>query len=802
MIRNYFKIAWRNIFKYKLSAAINIFGLALGISSCLVLLLFVKYESSFDDGHSKAELTYRIVQHKEFPEETFYFNTTPYPLAEALRNDLPELNTVTQIVGLTTQTFGIKNNQGSQSLFEETNVLFVDSFYPKVFDNITWLAGHKATAFNQSNSIILTKDIAKKYFNIEAQNYQSIINRVISLNNKEPLLVKGVVENPLGNSNYQFGILIPYAIYKKNNEYYANDWSGNHQGTTFVVLNNKNQKAEIESKIALWKKKYLKPKDDKLTNYRLQPLSEIHTNTLYGSGPGGYVMPVKIITIAFIVAFFILLIAIVNFINLVTAQSALRSKEVGVLKVLGSNRLGLIFRFVIENSLLIIIALGLSIIIVYMSLEQLNDTLSIINLDLKLNSSHIYLILGISVVTILLATLYPAIVLSSFNPIKALKNRAIVKSSKGLTLRKSLIVFQFVIVQIFVVAVVVITLQMRFFKMKDVGFSTDTVVITPAPEFDKIDVFRSSLLSNSNVEEVSFGSGPPMGINGLSLGTSFRLPNAINDDGVYSEMKIGDANYLKFYDLKLLAGKNFTSTKDKFDQFIVNEALLESYNWTPEEAIGKKLTINEGEATIVGVVKDYHNNALQYEITPSIIINWNILQNSAFIKIKQTNVSTLSSIETAWKDSFKSSVYDYGFLDDAIAKEYAVERLIFNGFSILSILAISLGCLGLLGLMAFILMTKSKEIAIRKVLGSTVTQIATLLSKEFVILIIIAFFIAAPLAYYAVDLWLQDFTYKIELSIWMFLFGGLITLLIALTTCSFQSIKMAFANPVNSLRSE
>ena len=802
MIKNYLKIAWRNIFKYKLSAAINIFGLTIGISSCLILLLFISYESSFDENHSKAELTYKIVQHKEFPEETFYFNTTPYPLAEALRNDLPELNTVTQIVGLTTQTFGVENGSGSKSLFKASNVLFVDSFYPEVFDDISWLAGNKSNAFSDSNSVILTEDIAKTYFNIEAQDYESIIDSVIMLNNKEPLLVKGVVKNPPGNSNYQFGVLIPYTLFKKNNERYASDWSGNHQGTTFVVLNDKNQKTEVESKIALWKKKYLKPKDDKRTSYKLQPLQEVHTNTLYGSSPGGYVMPVKIITIIAIVAFFILLIAIINFINLVTAQSTLRSKEIGVLKVLGSSRLGLIFRFIIENSLLIFIALGLSIAIVHLSLDKLNGALSIIHLDLKLSWNHIYLVLGISFVTILLATIYPAIVLSSFNPIKALKNKVKTKNHKGLTVRKSLIVFQFVIVQVFVVAVVVITLQMRFFKTKDVGFSKDTVVITSVPEFSKIEVFKNALLANNNVTEVSFGSGPPMGINGLSLGTSFRLSNATNDEGINSEMKIGDANYIEFYNLELLAGKNFTSTKDKFDQFIVNETLLKSYNWTPEEAIGKKLTINEGEATIVGVVKDYHNNALQYEITPSIIVNWNILQNSAFIKINEANASTMTSIESTWKDSFKSYVYEYDFLDDAIAKEYVVERLIFNGFSILSILAICLGCLGLLGLMAFIIATKSKEIAIRKVLGSSVTQIASLLSKEFVLLIIIAFLIATPLGYYMMDLWLQDFTYKIKLSVSMFLFSGLFTLVIALATCSFQSIKIALTNPIKSLRSE
>ena len=802
MIRNYFKIAWRNIVKHKLSSTINIFGIVLGITSCVVLLLFVKYESSFDDGHSKSELTYRLVQHKEFPEETFYLNVTPYPLAEALRNDLPGLNNVTQIVGLTTQILGVENSQGVLSSFKESNIMFVDDYYSKVFDNINWLTGHKLNALNDSNSIVLTENLANKYFDIKQENYKSIVGKVVMLNNNEPLLVKGVVENPSGNTNYKYGALLPYKLFKKNNKRYANNWSVNHQGTTFVVLNNENDREAVESKIALWKKKYLNPKDDKLINYLLQPLNEVHTNALYGSSPGGYIMPVKIINIVTIVAFFILCIAIVNFINLVTAQSILRSKEVGVLKVLGSNKLGLVFRFVIENSLLIFIALCLSLITIYLSLDKLNDLLSVINLDLKLQWNHLYLVLGISLVTVLLATVYPAVVMSSFNPTRAFKNNGLSKKVRGLTLRKGLITFQFVIVQILVIVVMVITMQMRFFKSKDVGFSSDSVVITSVPEFDKIDIFKNSLLSHNEISEVSFGSGPPMGIDGLSLGTSFRLPNTENEDGIYSEMKIGDANYLNFYDLELLAGKNFTSTKDKFDQFIVNETLLKYYNWSPEEAIGKKLAINEGEAIIVGVVKDYHNNALQYEITPSIIVNWNILQNNAFVKVSNTDAATLANIESIWKSSFKSSVYNYSFLDDAIEREYVVERLIYNGFSILSILAIILGCLGLFGLMAFILVSKSKELAIRKILGSSTIQITTLLSKEYLTLIIIAFFVAAPLSYYALSLWLQDFSYRITLSLGVFLFGGVLTLFITLITCSFQSIKMALMNPVKSLRTE
>jgi ABC-type antimicrobial peptide transport system permease subunit len=287
-------------------------------------------------------------------------------------------------------------------------------------------------------------------------------------------------------------------------------------------------------------------------------------------------------------------------------------------------------------------------------------------------------------------------------------------------------------------------------------------------------------------------------------GATFRTPGQSEEEAQKCEMKIADLNYLDFYNLKLVAGRNFTALKHPYDEFIVNEKLVHAMGWQPEEALGKVLSINENDATVVGVVKDFHNTALQEEISPCAIFNWIYIQDVAFIKIQpKANLSaSLAHIEKTWKKISPDRVYSYSFLDKLIEKNYAVENLVFQGFTLFSILAIVIGCLGLFGLMSFMTLKKNKEIGIRKVLGANVAQIVALFSKEFVIQVAIAFCIAAPMAYYMIDGWLQNFVYRIQLSPWMFISGGILALIIAMATVSYQSLKAALANPVDSLRNE
>jgi ABC-type antimicrobial peptide transport system permease subunit len=794
------KVGGRNLLRNKAFSTINIAGLSLGLTCCLLLFIFARYESGFDLFHPWSDKTYRIVQHTRYPDQTLYWNTTAYPLAEALRNDFPAFQLVTQTAGPLKRFFTVENGRDENVQFESSFVLYVDAFYPKVF-NLDWISGDQRTAFRNPNSIVLTERIAENCFG-KINTGHSVLGRTVLLNGKDPMLVTGVVKDAPGNSNLRYEILVPYEFFKQNNPYPANNWSGNYTGTTFVVLPEKHSLSDIESSIASWKKKYLNPEDDQRISYHLQPLKDIHTETLYGSAPGGYTMPRSILNAASFVGIFILLIAIANFINLVTANSVARAREVGIRKIIGSTRSDLFRQFTLENTLLVFITILLSIGLSHFLLNQLNIFFSRINLQLNLQWSDTAFVLALGGLTILLGTLYPAVSLSSFRPLQIIKNDLPLGRTRGFSLRKSLTVFQFSIVQLFVIGAIVVAAQMNFFRSKELGFSSEAVVMVPVPQFDKIDAFKNSVLQHKDVDEVAIGSGPPMAINGFSLGTRFRQPGQQDLEGLEAEMKICDANYLTFYNLELVSGRNFSSNKDTFDEFIVNERLIKSLGWTPEEAIGRKLVINEGEATIIGVTRDYHNSSLQNVITPCILLNWNYFQDQAFVRIKNIRPEVLQSLEEAWKSTFTTSVFKYEFIDDAMANEYFVETLSFKGFTLLSIIVIFIGCLGLIGLMTFLTSRRTKEVGIRKVLGASVPEIIIFFSKEFVVLIVTAFVIALPFAYYLMTQWLEGFTYRIELSWWMFVSGGVITLIISLLTSGVQSVRAAVVNPVESLRRE
>lgn len=798
MYKHFFKIGWRNIIRNKLTSTINILGLSTGVTVCLITLIFHKYETGFDKHHEQANQTYRVVQHTQMHDQELFWGTTAYPLGAALRSDFPEVDNVTQAAGPFKRLFTLERSNGESIQFEEDKVLFADEHYPEVFD-FEWISGNPTSAMEPLNAVVLTERIAEKCF---GENYSKtdVIGHTILLNGNDPLMVSGIIKDIPANSNLRFGMLVSYNFFKKHNPYPSQNWSGNYGGTTFVVLNDQKAEQTLETRINGWKKKYLNKEDDQRISYFLQPINEIHTETLYGSIPGGYQISKSILNTSLFVALFILLIAIVNFINLVTAKASSRAKEVGIRKAIGSRKMGLLKQFLFENSMLVVISLSLSIVLSYFLLNVVNDFLSILGMELYFNVIDTSLIFIVSFFTIIISIIYPSIVLSSFNPIKALTNRKATSSGTGVSLRKGLTLFQFTLVQIFVIAAIIVGLQLQFFNNASLGFSSEKVVIVDMPNQRTIDPFISALKQSTSIQQVSVGSGPPMTVGDFALGTTYRLSHEDPLAGRDAEMKIIDTEYLSLYNLQLISGRNFRENKNQFDEFIVNETLIKSMNWTPEEALGQKIAINEGEAIIVGVVKDFHNHSLQNDITPSILMNWNAWRINSFVKV--ANTEGLIHLEEVWKELFPQSIYAFSFLDDTMKKEYLLENLIFNGFKIFSVLVIFLGCLGLLGLMSFITLQKTKEIGIRKVMGASVTQIVKYFSKEFVLLISIAFVIAVPIVFYFMNQWLQTFTYHISLDVWMFLAGGMIVLVIGSTISIAKSMTAARANPVQSLKCE
>ncbi len=819
MLRNFLKITFRRLWAEKTSMAINVLGLALGMTCCLVIYVFVRYELSFDGFHTHSDQTYRIVEHSRKADGVQHWPTTAYPLAEAIRREVPGV-AVTQTAGPLDRIISAVDHRGNVHRFEENRLMFADAQYLQTFDfarafpNGIWLAGNAKTAFRQPNSVVLTQKLAERYFAGYAGRYEQLLGKIITLNNTDPLVVSGIIRNPPRNTNLWFDVLVNYQFFKANNPFQAANWSGNYQGTTYLTLPAGTEPQEVERHLAGLKKKYMTAEDNRRISYFLQPLSDIHTEPLYEDFLGGYVVSRQTLWGLTSLAIFLILIASFNFINLTTAQARRRRKEVGVRKVVGSTRWQLVSQFLGETLVLATVSGLLSSGLLIGLLTWLNQSLPIISLDLRPDASVWVFSAGLMLLVALLAGFYPAVVLSKFEPVTVLKN-SVTPQRERFSLRQGLIVLQFCITYGLLVGTFVASRQMDFFQNKDLGFAKDAVVTIRGPRnqvASKMDAFRQELLQNPAVREVSFSTGAPITRN--YYGTDFRLKSEAVQMKRQAEMKVVDLSYLSLFGLQTVAGRWFSSSNvvpngSPFNGFVVNETMVKMLGLTPETAINKVVAISEGEAPIIGIVKDFHNVSLQQSIKPCVLMCWNSdfyeqihvavqTRNGQWLKVGQT----LRTIEQTWKRLFPQDVYQSTFLDESLAKGYIVEELVFDAFRIFAAISIFIACLGLFGLATFTAERRTKEIGVRKVLGASMTSIVALLSKDFLKLVLIAIVIASPLAWYAMNHWLQDFAYKIDLDWWIFALAGVLAVGIALLTVSFQSVKAALMNPVKSLKTE
>ncbi len=819
MFRNYLKIAFRRLRADKTSTVINVLGLALGMTCCLIIYVFVRYELSFDGFHTHSDQTYRIVEHSRKADGVHHWPTTAYPLAEAIRRDMPGVM-VTQTAGPLDRIISAVDDGGNVHRFEENRLMFADGQYLQTFDfsrafpNGIWLAGNAKTAFRQPNAVVLTQKLAERYFAGYAGRYEQLVGKTVTLNNTDPLVISGIIRNPPRNTNLWFDMLVNYQFFKANNRYEAINWSGNYQGTTYVTLPDGAKPQPFERQLAALKKKYMNAEDNRRISYFLQPLTDIHTDPLYEEFLGGYVVSRQMLWGLTSLAIFLVLIASFNFINLTTAQAIRRRKEVGVRKAVGSTQLQLFSQFIGETLVIATMAGLFSSGILIVLLNWLNQSLTIISLDLRPDATVWVFSVGLMLLVALLAGLYPAVVLSKFEPITALKNGA-VRQRDRFSIRQGLIVLQFCITYGLLIGMFVASRQMNFFQNKDLGFSKDAVITISAPRnqvASKMDAFRQQLLQNPAIREVSFSTGAPITRN--YYGTDFRLKSEAIQMNRQAEMKVVDLSYLSLFGLQTVAGRwlsqsNIVPNGSPFSGFVINETMVKMLGLTPETAINKIVAITEGEAPIIGVVKDFHNVSLQQFIRPCVLMYWNTdfyeqihvavqTRNGQWLNVGQT----LRTIEQTWKRIFPQDVYQYTFLNESLAKGYIVEQLVFDAFRIFAAISIFIACLGLFGLATFTAEQRTKEIGVRKVLGASVFSIVGLLSKDFLKLVLIAIVIASPIAWYAMNQWLKDFAYKIDIEWWVFAVAGLLAVSIALLTVSFQSVKAALMNPVKSLRSE
>lgn len=794
MIKNYLIISWRNLVKYKILSVINILGLSLGLTCAILSMLFIEHELSYDQ-QSKGEKVYRVVEKVKFLDQVFNWSVTAYPLAAALREDFSDFEMVTQAAGPMPETVSISYNNKKKSIFNEDRVIYVDPYFLEVFDH-HWLAGDPNTALDNNSSVVLTSSIARKYFGELTPS--QVLGHEITLNAKDPLLVTGIIADPPTNSSLLFSMLCSFELYKSNEPYRANNWSGNYEGTAYVVLPEETSVPNVEKRINQWKSKYLNEDDNLRKSYSLQPLSDIHTNEAYQSSPGSFVMPKRYLIGAGTIGILILVIACINYINLATANATRRAKEVGIRKTLGGTRKQLVYQFLLENCLISFVSVLLSLTLTQLISGKINSTFEFFNLELTIN--HIMLVMVFGLLTAIISGMYPSMMMSSFKPHSLQKQ---LKTTKwAVILRRSLVIFQFTAVQIMIICTLVVTSQMEFINNKNLGFQKDAILTLDIPDLSNVETFQQEIMGIPTVNDITFSSGPPTSVHRM-FGTNFRLPHQTEKDGMSAEMKGVDPNYLNFYRLELIAGRNFRKAGFEFDEFIVNEALLSALGWSKEEAIGKRIAINEGEAIIVGVVKDFHNNSLQHEITPCILVNWDRFFDVASIRYTEGVLGQqLPQIKETWSSLFPEGAFEYQILEDFLSDNYRQEENILAGFKSFSIVAIIIGCLGLFGLVQFISVQRTKEIGIRKVLGASPLSLVALLSSEFYRLVLLAFIIACPVGYMLMNEWLNGFMYRIEIPWFLFLVAGMGAFAITSLTIGYQTGKTIGANPVNSLRYE
>jgi predicted permease len=803
MIKNYFKTAFRNLQRNKSYAAINMLGLAIGIAASLLIFLVIQFESSFDNFHKKKNSIYRIGT-KFYTQDGYnYSGGISFPVAQALRIDFPQIKEVASIFRQGGQ-FTIENESTGSKKLNEDNFYYVEPEFFTIFD-FKWLSGSPQTCLNDPHSVVLTQATAEKFFG----DWKTAIGKTIKHENKTLYKITGILKNIPANTDFPLSVVAGYNalqnIYIKNN---LNDWVSTFGGAyTFVVLPPELSSKKLDAQLISFAKKH-KPAEYAKDAFVTQPLSEIHYDERYGNYPR-HTFSHSLITALALIGLFLILVACVNFINLATAQAVGRSREVGVRKVLGSNRSQLAIQFLGETALITIAAVVIAIAMAESALPFVNQLLETkMTMNFISNPWLILFVVILAGLVTFLSGLYPAIILSGFNPITALKSKITSKMAGGISLRRALVVLQFAMAQILIIGVLIVVSQMNFFKNASLGFEKAYIINVPVPgdsiTHTKMDYMRDQLLANNNIQNVSFSFATPSSETN-DWNSDFKFDHSTKNTNFSANLKWADPDYFKTYNLQFVAGRPYYSS-DTVREFVVNETLLRKLGIrNAQDAIGKQINFWDGNkvANIVGVIRDFNSYSLRQPMAPVVLSTWKDVYQTINIKIKSgAEKSVLPFVEKLWNQAYPDYVYQYKFLDETIRNFYKQEEQLSQLYKIFAGIAIFISCLGLYGLVSFMAAQRTKEIGIRKVLGASARNIVYLLSKEFTLLIIIAFVISAPIAYYIMHQWLQNYTYRISLGASIFVLAIVSSVIIAWITVGHRAIKAAMANPVKSLRTE
>ena len=793
MFKNYFKIAFRNLWRHKTFSFINILGLTVGLTACFLIFLFVSFEMSYDSFHSKSDRIYRLVTDLKTPSDDMHIPVTAWAFAPKIKSELPEVEAFTRV---SDGSFLVKRGNLK---FQEDKMLFADSSLFNVFD-FKLIQGNPQTVLKDPFSIVLSETAANKYFGKE----DPIGKILLFSSDNTPATVTGIMKDIPENSQIQTNFLVSMSTFTQNIRKGVDASWGNFGAITYLLLKQGTSASALEKKFPGFLNNWIgKDMDKEQMHYTffLEPLRDVY---LYSTRNGATSGNIKNVYIFSLIAIFILLIACFNFVNLTTARASERAKEVGVRKVAGATKNQLAGQFIGESVLLCLIAFLLSLGFSALFLPLFNQLSGkIISPDIFSDFGNIGILLLLSVGIGLVAGSYPALVLSSFKPIVVLKGR-FTTGMKGVLLRKGLVVAQFTISIALIIGTIIVYSQMQFMRNQDLGFNKDQMMILTISGDPAREAFKQSLTSLPDVKSVSLSSSAP------SLGNNAAYSEVENKNG---DLQVGtlalydvDVDFIPQYKMKLIAGRNFSKNfpSDTSQSMIINEATVKMFGYSSaDQIIGKRFKQWGREGKIIGVVKNFHFNSLQESIEPLSMRMENRSQDLVNINIASANMpKTIAVIESKWKEMIPGRPFSYQFLDEAFNKQYVNEDRFGKLFFNFSILAILISCLGLLGLSSYSTLQRTKEIGVRKILGASVSNITTLLSKEFVKLVLIALVIASPIAYWGMHTWLQSFAYRINIHWWVFMVAGLIALFIALFTVSFQAIKAAIANPVKSLRTE
>ena len=809
MLKNYLKTAFRNLSRNRVYSFLNVLGLALGIGCALVIYKVIVFENSFDKHQENYDNIYRVVSQGIRAGEVSKGAGVPHPVGPALREDYPDIGKVVRTHYVWGNQVNVKEGNDVKKFLLDDGIAYLDNSFFEVF-TVAFLAGDPSTALTEPNTAIISASISRKLFGFETGDEANAVNKTLNVGNLQDYKIEGVIEDVPESTNFPFTVLLEYNSQASSNPYFNDGtrWNSTSSSTnTYLLVENGFDQQAFDTKLIDFVEKHYDEGASERRRFVTQPLADIHFDNEYGS----YVYSTSsgLIKALTVIAIFLVLTACINFINLATAQAANRSKEIGIRKAIGGYSGQLVTQFFTEIALITLVSLFCSLAIAEFLFVQLEDVIGTrLTLDLFSGVETLAFLVILLVLVSFLSGFYPSILLSSMNTVKALKSKITAKDhSGGLNLRKTLVIAQFTISQFLIIGTVVIAAQMRYFMEKDLGFDREAIIKSYLPERDEVKNarFKALMLEDPAIENITFSLSSPTG--NSNSHSNFNYPPLEIEEDFTASYKPADEEYMNLYRLELLAGRNIRKD-DSVSYVVINQQIADLMGFKDDYAgaIGEHLTSGwkKGDFKVIGVMKDFHSQNLSEDFQYVLLLrDPDVYYEVAFKTKDEANMNkAITHFENTWEKVYPEFVLDWEFYDVELANNYDQEQSVATLMSTFSAVSIVIGCLGLYGLIAFISANRTKEVGIRKVLGASIISIIGRFTKEVFVLVIIAFLIAAPAAYYILDQWLSDYQFRIEIGVGFFLIAFLTTLFITAITVSHRTISTALINPATTLKDE